>query len=102
MAWRTERARARVRCTARCTPRRRSWATPRCSEVVDPTLLREVHAKKKVLAVFHVVLESTPRCEEPDPEMRPRMRVVAESLDRRFPIRISAHRALGFTRRRHR
>ena len=48
------------------------------SEVVDPTLLSEVHAKKQVLAVFHVALG----CTEPDPEMRPRMRAVAESLDR--------------------
>nr|CAB3483429.1 unnamed protein product [Digitaria exilis] len=48
------------------------------SEVVDPTLLGEVHAKKQVLAVFHVALG----CTEPDPEMRPRMRAVAESLDR--------------------
>jgi serine/threonine protein kinase len=48
------------------------------SEVVDPTLLGEVHAKKQVLAVFHVALG----CTEADPEMRPRMRAVAESLDR--------------------
>ncbi|KAF7101088.1 hypothetical protein CFC21_102484 [Triticum aestivum] len=48
------------------------------SEVVDPTLLGEVHAKKQVLAVFHVALG----CTEPDPELRPRMRAVAESLDR--------------------
>ncbi|CAL5013397.1 unnamed protein product [Urochloa decumbens] len=48
------------------------------SEVVDPTLLGEVHAKKQVLAVFHVALG----CTEPDPEVRPRMRAVAESLDR--------------------
>jgi serine/threonine protein kinase len=48
------------------------------SEVVDPTLLGEVHAKKQVLSVFHVALG----CTEPDPEMRPRMRAVAESLDR--------------------
>ncbi|XP_037467659.1 receptor protein kinase-like protein ZAR1 [Triticum dicoccoides] len=48
------------------------------SEVVDPTLLGEVHAKKQVLAVFHVALG----CTELDPELRPRMRAVAESLDR--------------------
>ncbi|XP_010928472.1 receptor protein kinase-like protein ZAR1 [Elaeis guineensis] len=48
------------------------------SEVVDPALLHEVHAKKQVLAVFHVALG----CTEPDPEMRPRMRAVVESLDR--------------------
>ncbi|KAL6661236.1 hypothetical protein ACP70R_000620 [Stipagrostis hirtigluma subsp. patula] len=48
------------------------------SEVVDPTLLGEVPAKKQLLAVFHVALG----CTEPNPEMRPRMRAVAESLDR--------------------
>jgi serine/threonine protein kinase len=48
------------------------------SEVVDPTLLHEVHAKKQVLAVFHIALG----CTEPDPEMRPKMRAVSESLDR--------------------
>ena len=48
------------------------------SEVVDPALLHEVHAKREVLAVFHVALG----CTEADPELRPRMRTVAESLDR--------------------
>ncbi|KAG1327262.1 receptor protein kinase-like protein ZAR1 [Cocos nucifera] len=48
------------------------------SEVVDPALLHEVHAKKQVLAVFHVALG----CTDADPELRPRMRTVAESLDR--------------------
>uniref|UniRef100_A0A6V7QXL9 Protein kinase domain-containing protein n=1 Tax=Ananas comosus var. bracteatus TaxID=296719 RepID=A0A6V7QXL9_ANACO len=48
------------------------------SEVVDPALLHEVHAKKQVLAVFHVALG----CTEVDPELRPRMRAVSESLDR--------------------
>ncbi|KAL5231961.1 hypothetical protein ABZP36_030737 [Zizania latifolia] len=48
------------------------------SEVVDPTLLGEVHAKKHVLAVFHVALG----CTEPDAELRPRMRAVADSLYR--------------------
>lgn len=48
------------------------------SEVVDPALLHEVHAKKQVLAVFHVALG----CTETDTELRPRMRAVAESLDR--------------------
>jgi len=47
-------------------------------EVVDPMLLGEEHAKTQVLAVFHVALG----CTEPDPEMRPRMRAGAESLDR--------------------
>ncbi|KAJ1702511.1 hypothetical protein LUZ63_002290 [Rhynchospora breviuscula] len=48
------------------------------SEVVDPALLHEVHAKKQVLAVFHVALG----CTELDPEMRPKVRAVSESLDR--------------------
>lgn len=48
------------------------------SEVVDPLLLHEVHAKKQVLAVFHVALG----CTEMDPEMRPRMRAVSDNLDR--------------------
>ncbi|KAG8047760.1 hypothetical protein GUJ93_ZPchr0008g12626 [Zizania palustris] len=48
------------------------------SEVVDPTLLGEVHAKKQVLAVFHVALG----CTEPDADLRPCMRAVDESLDR--------------------
>lgn len=48
------------------------------SEVIDPTMLHEVHAKKQVLAVFHVALG----CTESDPELRPRMRAVSDSLDR--------------------
>jgi len=48
------------------------------SEIIDPTLLHEVHAKKQVLAVFHVALG----CTESDPELRPRMRAVSDSLDR--------------------
>ncbi|KAG6503201.1 receptor protein kinase-like protein ZAR1 [Zingiber officinale] len=48
------------------------------SEVVDPALLHEVHAKPEVLAVFHIAL----RCTEADSELRPRMRAVAENLDR--------------------
>ncbi|XP_008776550.1 receptor protein kinase-like protein ZAR1 [Phoenix dactylifera] len=48
------------------------------SDVVDPALLHEVCAKKQVLAVFHVALG----CTEADPELRPKMRAVAESLDR--------------------
>ncbi|KMZ66582.1 pangloss1 [Zostera marina] len=48
------------------------------SEIVDPTLHHEVYAKKQVLAVFHVALG----CTEMDPELRPRMRSVSESLDR--------------------
>lgn len=48
------------------------------SEMVDPVLLQEVHAKKEVLAVFHVALA----CTEADPEIRPRMKTVSENLER--------------------
>lgn len=48
------------------------------SDMVDPMLLQEVHAKKEVLAVFHVALS----CTEAEPEIRPRMKTVSESLDR--------------------
>ncbi|XP_057859204.2 receptor protein kinase-like protein ZAR1 [Cryptomeria japonica] len=48
------------------------------SEIVDPTLLQEVYAKKEVLAVFHIALA----CVEIDPDLRPRMKNVSESLDR--------------------
>ncbi|EEF28109.1 receptor protein kinase-like protein ZAR1 [Ricinus communis] len=48
------------------------------SEIIDPALLSEVHAKKQVVAVFHIALN----CTELDPEFRPRMRTVSESLDR--------------------
>ncbi|KAK8609230.1 hypothetical protein V6N13_025536 [Hibiscus sabdariffa] len=48
------------------------------SEIIDPTLLSEVYAKKQVVAAFHIALN----CTELDPELRPRMRSVLESLDR--------------------
>ncbi|KAF7144634.1 hypothetical protein RHSIM_Rhsim04G0098900 [Rhododendron simsii] len=48
------------------------------SEIIDSTLVHEVHAKKQVIAAFHVALN----CTEPDPEVRPRMRTVCDSLDR--------------------
>ncbi|KAK8490192.1 hypothetical protein V6N13_126042 [Hibiscus sabdariffa] len=48
------------------------------SEIIDPTLLTEVYAKKQVVAAFHIALN----CTELDPELRPRMRSVSESLDR--------------------
>ena len=48
------------------------------SEIIDPALLPEVYAKKQVIAVFHVALN----CTELDPELRPRMRTVSETLDR--------------------
>ena len=97
----TERARSprkgkatwtRPGCAARSRRSRlcRRWSTPRCST--------KVHTKKKVLAVFHVVL----RCTDLDPEMRPHMRAVAKSLDRRFSIRISGDHALAFARRHRR
>lgn len=47
-------------------------------EMVDTALLHEVHAKKEVIAVFHVALA----CTETDPEIRPRMKTVLENLDR--------------------
>lgn len=48
------------------------------SEIIDSQLVHEVHAKKQVIAAFHVALN----CTELDPEIRPRMRTVSESLDR--------------------
>ncbi|GER56064.1 leucine-rich repeat receptor-like protein kinase [Striga asiatica] len=48
------------------------------SEMVDPILLQEVHAKKEVLAAFHVAIA----CTEVDPEARPRMKMVSENLDK--------------------
>lgn len=47
------------------------------TEVIDPALLHEVHAKKQVLALFHIALG----CTEVDPELRPRMRAVSDNLD---------------------
>lgn len=51
------------------------------SEIIDPALMHEVHAKKQVVAAFHIALN----CTELDPEVRPRMRTVSESLDRMKP-----------------
>ncbi|GAA0187545.1 hypothetical protein LIER_34833 [Lithospermum erythrorhizon] len=48
------------------------------SEIIDPALLHEVQAKKQVVAAFHIALS----CTELDPELRPRMKSVCESLDR--------------------
>ncbi|TYI94089.1 hypothetical protein E1A91_D02G179000v1 [Gossypium mustelinum] len=48
------------------------------SDMVDPMLLQEVHAKKEVLAVFQVALA----CTEADPEIRPRMKTVSDNLER--------------------
>lgn len=47
------------------------------SKIIDPALLHEVHAKKQVVAAFHIALG----CTEMDPEFRPRMRTVSENLD---------------------
>ncbi|KAL0337991.1 UNVERIFIED_CONTAM: Receptor protein kinase-like protein ZAR1 [Sesamum calycinum] len=47
------------------------------SEVIDPALLHEVHAKKQVVATFHVALS----CTELDPDQRQRMRTVCDNLD---------------------
>ncbi|XWS69222.1 hypothetical protein CRYUN_Cryun04dG0160800 [Craigia yunnanensis] len=46
-------------------------------DLVDPMLLQEVHAKKEILAVFHVALA----CTEEDPEIRPRMKTISENLE---------------------
>ncbi|OAY71764.1 putative inactive leucine-rich repeat receptor-like protein kinase [Ananas comosus] len=48
------------------------------AELVDEALRREVNAKKEVISVFHIALA----CTEPDPEQRPRMKTVAENLDK--------------------
>lgn len=48
------------------------------SEIIDPTLLHEAHAKKQVVAMFHIALN----CTEVDPELRPKMRTVSDNLDR--------------------
>ncbi|CAK7327383.1 unnamed protein product [Dovyalis caffra] len=48
------------------------------SDMVDPMLLQEVHAKKEVIAAFHVALA----CTEADSEVRPRMKTVSENLER--------------------
>lgn len=48
------------------------------SDMVDPMLLQEVHAKKEVLTVFHLALT----CTERDPDSRPRMKTVFESLEK--------------------
>ncbi|KAF9596008.1 hypothetical protein IFM89_006935 [Coptis chinensis] len=48
------------------------------SEIIDPALMHEVHAKKQVLEVFHIALN----CTEIVPEMRPRMKTVWENLER--------------------
>ncbi|AEE79707.1 putative protein kinase RLK-Pelle-LRR-III family [Arabidopsis thaliana] len=48
------------------------------SEILDPEILNKGHADKQVIAAIHVALN----CTEMDPEVRPRMRSVSESLGR--------------------
>lgn len=48
------------------------------SDMVEPMLLQEVHAKKEVLAVFHIALA----CTEADPDIRPRMKTVSENIEK--------------------
>ncbi|KAK8929015.1 putative inactive leucine-rich repeat receptor-like protein kinase [Platanthera zijinensis] len=48
------------------------------TEMVAPALLSEVRSKKEVVTAFHVALA----CTETDPEVRPRMKVVFDSLSR--------------------
>ncbi|CAO2144008.1 unnamed protein product [Urochloa humidicola] len=48
------------------------------SELADDAVLRDADARKEVIAAFHVALG----CVEADPEHRPRMKAVAESLDK--------------------
>ncbi|XP_071687439.1 receptor protein kinase-like protein ZAR1 [Rutidosis leptorrhynchoides] len=48
------------------------------SEIIGPVLLQEVRAKKQVLASFYIALN----CTELDPEVRQKMRMVSDSLDR--------------------
>lgn len=48
------------------------------SDMVDPILLQEVHAKKEVLAAFHIALA----CTEGDPDARPRMKTASENLEK--------------------
>ncbi|EEC68049.1 hypothetical protein OsI_35885 [Oryza sativa Indica Group] len=48
------------------------------SELADAGVLRDGGARKEVVAAFHVALG----CVEADPERRPRMKAVAESLDK--------------------
>nr|CAD1819976.1 unnamed protein product [Ananas comosus var. bracteatus] len=63
------------------------------AELVDEALRREVNAKKEVISVFHIALA----CTEPDPEQRPRMKTVAENLDKtkHFSRREENHNASG-------
>ncbi|EOA23594.1 hypothetical protein CARUB_v10016797mg [Capsella rubella] len=48
------------------------------AEILDPEILNKGYADKQVIAAIHVALN----CTEMDPEVRPRMRSVSESLGR--------------------
>ncbi|RCV38010.1 hypothetical protein SETIT_8G108000v2 [Setaria italica] len=48
------------------------------SELADEAVLRDAGARKEVIAAFHVALG----CVEADPERRPRMKAVSDSLDK--------------------
>ncbi|RZS04429.1 hypothetical protein BHM03_00034769 [Ensete ventricosum] len=48
------------------------------TELADPVLLHDVHAKKELAAAFHVALA----CTDVEPLARPRMKTVSEKLDR--------------------
>ncbi|PAN42416.1 hypothetical protein PAHAL_8G084500 [Panicum hallii] len=48
------------------------------SELADDAVLRDAGARKEVIAAFHVALG----CVEVDPERRPRMKAVSDSLDK--------------------
>ncbi|XP_040385094.1 receptor protein kinase-like protein ZAR1 [Oryza brachyantha] len=48
------------------------------SELADAAVLRDAGARKEVVAAFHVALG----CVEAEPERRPRMKAVADSLDK--------------------
>ncbi|KAL6875732.1 hypothetical protein ACP4OV_013245 [Aristida adscensionis] len=48
------------------------------SELADAVVLRDAGARKEVVAAFHIALG----CVEADPERRPRMKAVADSLDK--------------------
>ena len=53
------------------------WKYVRGNKVIDLELLPEVYAKKQVVVAFRIALNFI----ELDPEMRPRMQTVLESLD---------------------
>ncbi|KAF8102167.1 hypothetical protein N665_0201s0449 [Sinapis alba] len=58
----------------------RSWFKEEkpLDEILDPEIINKGYAEKQVIAAIHVALN----CTEMDPEVRPRMRSVSESLGR--------------------